>query len=65
MADVRISEVDLNVHQSSWDHEMLYADSSSKDKQRLTRLFFVKNQKYEIGGRFNVNIHVLFHRGNS
>jgi hypothetical protein len=49
-----------NLHHSTWDHEILYTDKSSKDEQLLVRPFFVKNKKYEHGGRFNVKIHSLF-----
>jgi hypothetical protein len=39
-----------NLNQSTWDHAILYADTSSKDEPFLLRLFFVKSQKYERGG---------------
>jgi hypothetical protein len=28
-----------NLHQSTWDHEVLYSDSSLKDEQHLVRTF--------------------------
>jgi hypothetical protein len=52
-----------NLHQSTWDHEILYTDRSSKDEQLLT--IFVKNKKYEHGGRLSVKIHSLFCGDNS
>jgi hypothetical protein len=33
MADVHISEVDAKLHQATCDHDILYADTSSKDEQ--------------------------------
>jgi hypothetical protein len=54
-----------NLHQSTWDHEILYTDRSSEDEKRLIGQFFVKNKKYEHGGRLNVKIHSLFCGDNS
>jgi hypothetical protein len=54
-----------NLHHSTWDLEILYADRSSKDEQLLIGPFFVKNKKYEHGGRLNVKIHSLFCGDNS
>jgi hypothetical protein len=31
-----------NMHQSTWDHEMLSADGPSKDKRLLVRSFLLK-----------------------
>jgi hypothetical protein len=44
MADVQTSEVDAKLAplQSTWNHEILYTDRSSKNEQLLERLFFVK-----------------------
>jgi hypothetical protein len=53
-----------NLHQSTWDHETLYANRSSKDEQLLMTIF-VKNKKYEHGGRLNVKIHSLLCGDNS
>jgi hypothetical protein len=33
MVDVKTSEMEQNLHQSTWDHEILYTDRSSKDEQ--------------------------------
>jgi hypothetical protein len=54
-----------NLHQSTWDHEILYTDRSSKDEQLLVRPFLSKAKKYEHGGRLNVKIHSLFCGDNS
>jgi hypothetical protein len=54
-----------NLHQSTWDHEILYTDKSSKDEQLLIRPFLSKTKKYEHGGRLNVKIHILFCGDNS
>jgi hypothetical protein len=54
-----------NLHHSTWDHEILYTDRYPKDEQLLIRPFFVKNKKYEHGGRLNVKIHGLFCGDNS
>jgi hypothetical protein len=54
-----------NLHQSVWDHEILYdAGTSSKDEHLLIRQLFVKNQIYECGGWLKVKINALFY-GNS
>jgi hypothetical protein len=47
------------------DHEILYPNKSSKDKQLLIRPFLSKTKKYEHGGRLNVKIHSLFCGDNS
>jgi hypothetical protein len=54
-----------NLHQSTWDHEILYTDRSSKDEQLLIRQFLSKTKKYEHGGCLNVKIHSLFCGDNS
>jgi hypothetical protein len=54
-----------NLHQSTWDHESLYTDRSSKDEQLLIRPFLSKTKKYEHGGRLNVKVHSLFCGDNS
>jgi hypothetical protein len=33
-----------NLHQSTWDHEILYTDRSSKDEQLLIRPFLSKTK---------------------
>jgi hypothetical protein len=42
-----------NLHQSTWDHEILYADRFSKDEQLLVRPFLwkIKNTNVEGGIR--------------
>jgi hypothetical protein len=32
-----------NLRQSTWDHKILYADTSSKDKQFFSNITFVNN----------------------
>jgi hypothetical protein len=54
-----------NLHQSTWDNEIMYTDRSSKDEQLSIRPFLSKNKKYEHGGRLNVKIHILFCGDNS
>jgi hypothetical protein len=54
-----------NFHQSTWDHEILYTDRYSKDKQLLMRPVLSKTKKYEHGGQLNVKIHSLFCGDNS
>jgi hypothetical protein len=54
-----------NLHQSTWDHEILYTDTHSKDEKLLIRPFLSKTKKYEYGGRLNVRIHSLFCGDNS
>jgi hypothetical protein len=50
-----------NLHQSTWGHEILYTDGSSKDQKLLIRPFLSKaKKKYEHGGRLYVKIHSLF-----
>jgi hypothetical protein len=44
-----------------WDSDILYADMSSNGEQFLFRPFFVRNKKYERGGRFKVQINILFY----
>jgi hypothetical protein len=53
-----------NFHQSTWEHEILCTDRSSKDEQLLMRPF-LEEKKYEHGGRLNVKIHSLFCGDNS
>jgi hypothetical protein len=53
------------LHQSTWYHEILHTDRSSKDEQLLIRPFLSKTKKYEHGGRLNVEIHSLFFGDNS
>jgi hypothetical protein len=49
-----------NLHQSTWDHEILYADRSSKEEQLFIKTIYVINQKYERGGRLKVKFQILF-----
>jgi hypothetical protein len=65
MADVQTSEVDANLHQSMWDHEILNTGRSSKAEQLLIIQFLSKTKKYEHGGRLNVKIPSLFCGDNS
>jgi hypothetical protein len=46
-----------NLHQSPWDHAILYAARPSKDEQVLIKLFFVKKHNYEHGWQMEVKIH--------
>jgi hypothetical protein len=51
-----------NLHQSTWDHNILYADISSEGEQRtLNKATFARNQKYEHGERLKVKIKILFY----
>jgi hypothetical protein len=54
-----------NLNQSTWEHEILYTDRSSKDEQLLMRQFLSKNKKYEHGGQLNVKIRSVFCGDNS
>jgi hypothetical protein len=54
-----------DLHSSAWDHAILYADRSSKDKQLLVRPPFVRNKEYERGGQFKDKILILFYGDNS
>jgi hypothetical protein len=49
-----------NLHQSTWDHEILYADRSSKEERLFIKTIHVINQKYERGGLLKVKIQILF-----
>jgi hypothetical protein len=56
-----------NLHQSTWDHEVLYADISSKDKQLLIRSLLRKTKNSNMEGLrmlkftyFMERIHELF-----
>jgi hypothetical protein len=42
------SEVDAVLHQQTWEHEMLYADTASSNEQLSITPFFSKSQKYEV-----------------
>jgi hypothetical protein len=50
-----------NLHQSTWEHEILYTEG----RTTFNKTIFVKNKKYEHGGRLNVKIHSLFRGDNS
>jgi hypothetical protein len=39
-----------NLHQSTWDHAILYADRSSKDEQLLRRQFLFKTKNTNVEG---------------
>jgi hypothetical protein len=39
MVDIQTSEVNTELTQSTWDHEIVYVDRSSKDEQLLLKLF--------------------------
>jgi hypothetical protein len=45
--------------QSSWDHEILYADRSSEDKQLWVKPLLQETKKYERDGRLKYKIHIL------
>jgi hypothetical protein len=64
MEGVKTSEVMQNLHQSTWDHGILYVDRSSKEGQLLETIF-VKNKKYERGGQLKFKLHILFCGENS
>jgi hypothetical protein len=51
-----------NLNQSTWESDISYADISSKDKQLLLRLFFVKKNNV---GQLKFKIHALFYGYNS
>jgi hypothetical protein len=54
------------LHQSTWDHNILYADISSDGEQRtFNKTTFTRNQKYEHGERLKVKIKILFYAENS
>jgi hypothetical protein len=48
-----------NLHQSTWDHKILYAERSSQTEQFLNKPTFAGIQKCEYGGRLKVKINVL------
>jgi hypothetical protein len=52
------------LHQSAWNHEILYADNF-KGYTTLSKTTFMKSLKNERGGPLNVEIHVLFYGENS
>jgi hypothetical protein len=54
-----------NLHYSTWDHEILYADRSLKDEQLLVLSFLRKTKKYKHGGHLKVKMHTLFYGDNS
>jgi hypothetical protein len=54
-----------NLHQSTWDHGIVYTDRSLKDEQLLITPLLSKTKKYEHGGRLNIKIHSLFCGDNS
>jgi hypothetical protein len=54
-----------NLHQSKWDHKILYADRTSEDEQLLIRPLLRELKKYEHGGRLNVKVNILFYGENS
>jgi hypothetical protein len=54
-----------NLHQSTWDHKILYADRYLEDEQLLIRSLLRESEKYEHSGRLNVKTHILFYGENS
>jgi hypothetical protein len=63
MADVQISEVEANFNQSMRVHEILYANRSSNDEQRLLTQFLYK--KRERGSQLKVKTDILYYGDNS
>jgi hypothetical protein len=53
-----------NLHQSTWDRDILYAVRYSKVEQYSVRLLFVKSQKYEPGEQSKITINVLLYGDN-
>jgi hypothetical protein len=49
-----------NFHQSTWHHEIWYAERSSGDEEVFNEPTLAKNQKYKHGGRLHFNINLLF-----
>jgi hypothetical protein len=54
-----------NLHQTMWDHEILYADRSSRGKQLSMRTPFQKTKSTNMMEQLKVNIHILFYGQNS
>jgi hypothetical protein len=53
-----------NLHQSTWGHEILYANKSSKAEQ-LLKDCFCENPKYEREGWLKAKIEIWFYGDNS
>jgi hypothetical protein len=47
-----------NLHQSTWNHEIVCADRPSEDEHFLIRPIMRKIKKYEQGGWLKVKIHI-------
>jgi hypothetical protein len=61
MADVQTSEVAANFHQSTWDHETLYADISSEAEQLLIRpILLWKTKNTNLAGSCNSKLTFCF-----
>jgi hypothetical protein len=58
MESVQTSEMDTKLKPVNMDHEIVYTEQFSKDKQIVIRLF-ARNQKYERGGRLKFEIRIL------
>jgi hypothetical protein len=56
MAAVQATEVDAKLHQSAWDHKMLYADRPWKC-ENFNKNIFIKKTKYEYGGRLDIKMY--------
>jgi hypothetical protein len=54
-----------NLHQLTRDHEILYADRSSEDEQRLIWTLLRESKKYEHDWQLKFKIHILFCGDNS
>jgi hypothetical protein len=53
-----------NVHQSTWDHKILYANTF-RGWTAFNNNTFARIQRYKHGGRLKVKIHVVFYEGYS
>jgi hypothetical protein len=51
MADVQTSEVDVNLNQTTWDYEIVYAREFPKDAQLLLRPFLRKPKNMNVDDR--------------
>jgi hypothetical protein len=59
--DFETYEVMQNLHQSTWDHEMLHSDRSSEDEQLLMRPLLRKSKKCEHYGRLKIKMHIVLY----
>jgi hypothetical protein len=60
MADVQTPEVDANLYQSPWDHEILYTDRSSRDEQLFMRPFLSKTKNSNMAAVLMIKFIVCF-----